>query len=497
MGNHQVLALLLSRLTAEEERRLKRSVSRSVILMRFCEDALRNKDSGEAGLLPNTRQDYRAVSRESTRKLVERLLSHVLQVLAGSPEVHEGHPDEMDASQASEFVKCGVLIAQSLGNRGVPERWILNYLDKRADLCRSFGLLEDLVVVEFQRWHIIQRVTLPVKASEPQEVYHGFLKATENMRFMVETEQFLFNYLDGPINCFTPGAELLSALDQRVADISLFNHRNRFAFLGFVQLILQSRLFFGRGDAHTGARLVGEVVVMADEFSEVAYRLRNSPFGNENGPFPLPGEEDIPLRAVSGKGVLLRFPRFFGLVHEPVILDLIYRREIELAATLLQQFLPPAGSERALNYPARWFVMQAFVLFLKGEWQRASQLIRCLEGVPEGKSVWGMGVRLLSIYISLEKEALDLASHQVESLRKSMERQQRVRPFTNRENLVLRLLCSLMRSDFDYRKVAERHSDDLVLLASDAPGYAWQQGGYELLPFHEWLSAKVRKGPQG
>lgn len=485
-----MLALLLSRLTAEEERRLKRSVSRSTALVRFCEEAFRHRNQGADWILNYAQCQEGVLSRESARKLSERLLSHVFQVLAASPEAQDRVHDNLDAAHASECVKCGVFIVQTLGNRGVPARWLLNYLDKRADLCRTFGLVEDLVAVHFQRWHMIRQLASPGHTAESDGVYHDLMKATENMRFMMESEQFLFNHLENTSNCFSPGSDQLRAMEMRVTDISLFNHRNRFVFLGFVQLVLQSRIFFARGDFLNGNRLVGEVVAIADEFTEVSYRLRNSPYGMDHSALHSCGASGSRSNPGSGTGVLLRFPRFFGLVHEPVLLELFYRGEYGVASALLQRFLPSAGSEPSSFFPMQWYLIQAFIFFKIGDLRRAAQLIQCMERFPEGRSSWGIGLRLLSIYISTEQGAIDLASHQIESLRKYMERQQRIRPATQREGFVVRLLSGLVRADFDYRAFVARHLDDLDLLASDSAGHAWQRGGYELIPFHEWIRGK-------
>ena len=487
-----MLALLLSRLTAEEERRLKMSVGRSAALLRFCEEAFRHKHAGADWILAYSRNDARPVSRESTRKLIERLLSHVFQVLAGSPEVQECGQQTMDAAHASECVKCGVFIVQSLGNRGVPVRWLLAFLEKRAELCRSFGLVEDLVAVQSQRLLMMQQLALPGNTSEPEGVYRDLLKATENMRFLIESEQFLFNHLEEFGNCFLPGREKVDELERRIAEISVFNHRSRFVFLSFVQLVLQSRVFFAKGDALTGKRLVGEVVSMTDEFSEVTYRLKNSPYGSNGFGIGTPGIQEPSKGTDQGHGVILQFPRFFGLIHEPVILDLVYSRQADLAAELIQLFLPPVSSERAIVFPARWYVIQGFIQFRNGEFQRAAQSCRVAEGVPDGiRSSWSMGVRLLSIFISIENGATDLASHRIESLRKFMERQHRIQQFSKREHLILRMLSGLMRSDFDFRKVALGYAEELDLLASPEEGFAWVPGGYELIPFQEWLRGKA------
>lgn len=482
----------MSRLTAEEERRLKVSVGRSGSLLRFCEEAFRHRDKGADWVLAFGRNEDRPVSRESARKLTERLLSHVFQVLAGSPEAQECGQQSMDAAHASECVKCGVFIVQSLVNRGVPVRWLLNFLDKRVELCLSFGLVEDLVSIHSQRLLMIQQLALPGNTSEPDGAYRDLLKATENMRFLIESEQFLFNYLEEVGNCFRPGKEKLDELERRIAEISLFNHRSRFVFLSFVQLVLQSRIFFANGDTTTGVRLVGEVFSMADEFSEVTYRLKNSPYGSGAGGSSPWGMHHELKNTVQDSGLLLQFPRFFGLVHEPVILDLFYRGQVEQAGEVLHRFLPSVGSERATGFPVRWYIIQGFIHFNTGELQRAAQFCRFAESLTDGmRSSWSMGVRLLSILISIENGATDLTSHRIESLRKFMERQHRIRAFSKREHLILRILSGLMRSDFDFQKVVKGYEEELDLLASPAEGFAWVPGGYELIPFQEWLRGKA------
>jgi hypothetical protein len=315
------------------------------------------------------------------------------------------------------------------------------------------------------------------------------------MRFMMESEQFLFHHLEETGNCLVFDPDLIGEIERRVTEIALFNHRNRFVFLSFVQLILQSRVFFARGDFMTGKRLVFEVVSMADEFSEVDYRLRNSPYGYDSSyQRRVAGHGSRPGNGSCASGVLLRFPRFFGLVHEPLVLDLFYRGEYASAAELLYQYLPAAGSERSSGVPSRWYIIQAFVHFKQGELHRAAHVVRCLERIPDGRTSWGIGLRLLAIYLSAENSAFDLASHQVESLRKYMERQQRIKPFTKREVLICRVLIALVRSDFEFAKVASGYAAELDQLRETIGNHAWHPGGYELIPFHEWFSSKSGSG---
>ena len=486
-----MLALLLSRLTAEEERRLKASVSRSEALLRFCDEAFKHRHSTADWILSYGRDDDRPLSREGTRKLCERLLSHVFQVLAGSNEIHERARDEMDAAHASECVKCSVFIIQSLINRGVPVRWLLNLLDKRAELCSSFGLVEDMVSVHSQRWLMIQQLTSPGSPAEPELVYRDLLKATENLRFLIESEQFLFNHLEGSCNCVLFGKEMVAELERRTTDIALFNHRNRFVFLTFVQLILQSRIFFAKGDSVTGTRLVGEILAMADEYSEVTYRLQNSPYRNTVG-HERRSIKNNPTRISGGEfRVLVQFPRFYGLVHEPVVLDFFYSRQFDRARSLMGMFLPSLSSEKATDFPVRWYLLLGFIHFRQDELKPAAQVCRFMETLPEGRSAWSLGVRMLSIFISIEQGASDLAEHQVERLRKYMERHQRIKPFSKREQLILRLLSCLVRSDFDFKRVITNYTEEVELLTSETGAYAWQHGGYELYPFQVWLQVKA------
>ncbi|NNM16337.1 MAG: hypothetical protein HKO56_06745 [Bacteroidia bacterium] len=134
----------------------------------------------------------------------------------------------------------------------------------------------------------------------------------------------------------------------------------------------------------------------------------------------------------------------------------------------------------------------AAVSFLLEDTKTVNQHLNDITDIEKDKDGWNIGIRILNILNLLKSEKFELVESKIESLRKHIERSERVEEVSPRNRLIFQILLELGRSSYNYEEVYEVQEESFELLSSYTNQYKWSVKSPELIRFHDWFKAKAK-----
>lgn len=184
----------------------------------------------------------------------------------------------------------------------------------------------------------------------------------------------------------------------------------------------------------------------------------------------------------------------YGAATETAFYALLYSGRIAEAEDLMKRLTGNySGEADAPLWQQRRIFLLANVLFLRGDYAEAGNCLQMVPSLLKDKSGWNTGIRLLEIMILLEQNQLDRVELVTDSLRKHLGRQSAANDHNKRYHAILKILSCLMRSSFNYEKALKTASAQMGLLSAGKGEYRWKIKGYEVIPFHEWITRKAQQ----
>lgn len=137
----------------------------------------------------------------------------------------------------------------------------------------------------------------------------------------------------------------------------------------------------------------------------------------------------------------------------------------------------------------------SIVEFLDGNFQNTYKTLNNLKALEKDKEGWNIAIRILSIMCQIELENYELAESLIENLRKHVERVQKNSTVGKRDEKILKILISLSRDSFNFKKVAKKREKDLLLLGDQGAEYRFRLMKPEMIVFQEWFYARTQNQP--
>lgn len=136
----------------------------------------------------------------------------------------------------------------------------------------------------------------------------------------------------------------------------------------------------------------------------------------------------------------------------------------------------------------RYDYLMAIVLFEKGKYREALDIHLKNDGLLKDKSGWNIWQRIATIQAMIELDETELASDQLESLRKHIARHT-FKDRNHREKLILQLLTKADKYSFRFGMInQELIKDAIKKLGSMKKPYKWEILTPEIIPFQNWLT---------
>jgi tetratricopeptide (TPR) repeat protein len=177
----------------------------------------------------------------------------------------------------------------------------------------------------------------------------------------------------------------------------------------------------------------------------------------------------------------------YSLSQEQEYYALFFNKKYAEAERVLMMIL--GGTSRKemgeLRY-AKYNWLHANVLFRQKKFKEALNILKQKWETAKEKESREVEMRLLTLMAHLELGQKEEAKLITESLRKFVQRNKA--KTTPRHELILKLLLQAARKDFVFD---EKAKPLVVQLASDSK-YKWEFLSPELIPFHEWLSERIK-----
>jgi tetratricopeptide (TPR) repeat protein len=164
-----------------------------------------------------------------------------------------------------------------------------------------------------------------------------------------------------------------------------------------------------------------------------------------------------------------------------------YAKNHNEALKCLEEMLQHSTIDSGEYRKSKFIYFKACVLFSINQFKGSLQLLKKSLEVEKDKTGWNIALRILMTMIFIDLHKVGEASTAISTLRKHIERTNKIKEVKPRDILILKLLRELEKDGF---KRNEKNKTAVKLLAElsdkDKPT-AWNYFTPELIPFHEWV----------
>lgn len=167
-----------------------------------------------------------------------------------------------------------------------------------------------------------------------------------------------------------------------------------------------------------------------------------------------------------------------------------YNAAMETISFLISKNSDDQGNFRA----SKFLYYKAALLFQSGDFQQCKKIIMQNLELNQDKAGWEVAVRILSIMSNIELGNFDMASLQIISFKKHIERTSKKLLINERDKLIFKLLATLEKSGFVFSELLEKEKESFDALSNpENEPTCWKILSPELIPFHKWIAQKFNK----
>jgi hypothetical protein len=180
----------------------------------------------------------------------------------------------------------------------------------------------------------------------------------------------------------------------------------------------------------------------------------------------------------------------FLVSKETELKTLFYMDDMKGAGRALNELVENSALTNTGDFRfSKYQFYSANILFSQAKYKEALKDLSQHLDISKDKSGWEVAVRVLAIMCDVELQRFDEASLLVENLRKHAQRNKEI----SKRNLgIISVLQVLARRGFLFSDLDKKTIKLLEDLAGKDRKYRWQPLGTELIPFHAWMSSKVK-----
>lgn len=177
-------------------------------------------------------------------------------------------------------------------------------------------------------------------------------------------------------------------------------------------------------------------------------------------------------------------------LQEKKFLSLFYSRDFE-KAKLLSDYIRQIKTVKPGTFLyAKWLYYHANIEFANKDYKSTLKTLKRQSFLKSDKSGWRLGYRILELMSLIDLEQYDAIPFRLETFRKLL--RTITKENVERPKLILLLLNRLVKENFDFKLVSEKHKDILELLQTAEGLYYWDAESYEVTRFDEWWATKLK-----
>lgn len=168
-----------------------------------------------------------------------------------------------------------------------------------------------------------------------------------------------------------------------------------------------------------------------------------------------------------------------------------YSHRLNDALSLVNQLLIHNPQDQGAFRHAKYQYFKAALLFKKGDFTGCQRIISQNLEISSDKGGWDIATRFLMIQCNIELEEYDVASLQLQSLKKHIERTRKKEEISARDVLIYKALLLLDKQGYQWSLLGPGNLPMLSELSKVGSETSWRPFSPELIRFDEWLKGKV------
>ncbi|MGZ4118034.1 MAG: tetratricopeptide repeat protein [Bacteroidia bacterium] len=168
-----------------------------------------------------------------------------------------------------------------------------------------------------------------------------------------------------------------------------------------------------------------------------------------------------------------------------------YHKKYDKALGCINELLNHKLADSGSFNQAKYIYFQSALYFAQHKFKQALGLLNKSLELEKEKSAWNVSLKILNIMLYIELNKLDDASRSLESLRKYIQRNSKTHDIKPRDILIVKALREFEKGGFMVNHKNTILSKMLKDLSQKGKSISWEYYTPELIPFHEWLGAKL------
>lgn len=184
----------------------------------------------------------------------------------------------------------------------------------------------------------------------------------------------------------------------------------------------------------------------------------------------------------------------YSVAKQQEFFALFYAGRYKKAEAVALSMLSIARNELGEWRYAQFTYLHACVLFKLHTFDEVFNILSQQLEISKDKSGWELSLRVLRILTLIETEQFKQASSEIFSLKTFVMRLQKETSITRRDRNILTLLLNLEQNGYVFEEMNGDTKALLSQLASIEENYKWEILNPELIPIHEWMKGKMKKG---
>jgi hypothetical protein len=185
----------------------------------------------------------------------------------------------------------------------------------------------------------------------------------------------------------------------------------------------------------------------------------------------------------------------FSITEELEFYAHFYSGNYEKALEKISGILKNIHYKQSIYVENKRKFMYACSLFVLKDYNKCQEILNEIEDIHDDKAGWNIGMRVLNIMLDAFKKDHENTRYKIESFRKHVERLKKLREVRKRDILILDILNNWVKCNYDFKEIYKKRKKDFDLLNEPGTDYQWQIKSHELIVFHKWFEAMVKRKP--
>ena len=179
--------------------------------------------------------------------------------------------------------------------------------------------------------------------------------------------------------------------------------------------------------------------------------------------------------------------------YELIFYSTIYMRKYDLSIETIEKGFTLYIVKFDPIYNARWSYFRSYLYFIQGDYKQAQIMLNEASLLDEDKEGWGLGIRILIIYILIAREFYDEIEFALENFKRQIIKLKKTTDLRGRYQIIYKLIYKLYVNRFDYKLIKNKYAKWFEQIDSNDPEYKWEPRTAEVISFSEWFNNQINR----